>query len=584
MGVSDDVSEEEARADNAAIMDELKNRLRKAENASEEYQRQLSLLQMRLNDTLLEQGVLEERLQERIGKMEMLENEKIQAAREKREMENQFEAERVAVMKDNEQRKLVEEELQLANQRLKDSLAQREARHAVDEEKVLECKVIPAIDHSKARCLTVPLANSRSRSSPEIENGQFAPPSSLHRNDSKSSSRLAIQKDRVIETLRFELAEAQIKVAELENLGGGRMHELEKKLLETRIANARLTEDNESFQLLLSEKTLNGDFHRAELMHGSAGLGSLAEELETAEGESENYRRLELEAKSLKDQNKALTLYIESIIGRLLQHKEFENILDKTPDLMSGAPRPSAPNREKELPPPPPKDVEPAPSLLQRAKSVVRSRPVSQVVPQASAPKPQPEEEPKSPGIALAHPAPRRDSNHRRSQSDMAYAGSLVNQMYRGPPSGGSGGPMSPGLTPGGMAGKTSYFAPAVGSRNPSSSSRTASASRTTQEQSGSSSNSTFSNHSAEVGNSSPPRASGGMNNNYTGAVMTQSKLRPLRLVQENQEPDGRTAETEEKEQAARKKANRSSWIPGWMNLGKAEEGGRPSSAGNGVS
>ena len=148
------------------------------------------------------------------------------------------------------------------------------------------------------------------------------------------------------------------------------MHELEKKLMESRITNARLVEDNESFQLLLSEKTLNGDFNRAELMHGSTGLGSLAEELETAEGESENYRRLELEAKSLKDQNKALTLYIENIIGRLLQHKEFENILDKTPDLMNGAPRPSIPNREKELPPPPPKETETAPCLLQRAKSV----------------------------------------------------------------------------------------------------------------------------------------------------------------------------------------------------------------------
>lgn len=364
------------------------------------------------------------------------------------------------------------------------------------------------------------------------------------------------------------------------------MHELEKKLLESRINNARLIEDNESFQLLLSERTLNGDFNRAELMHGSAGLGSLAEELETAEGESDNYRRLELEAKSLKDQNKALTLYIENIIGRLLQHKEFENILDKTPDLMSGAPRPSVPNREKELPPPPPQDTEPAPSLLQRAKSVVggqaRSRPVSQVVSQAprpvsqivsqaSAPNIPNEDEPKAAGISLSRPPSKRDSSHRRSQSDMAYAGPLVNQMYRGPPSGGSGGPMSPGFTPSGMVTRTSYFTPPVASRNPSSS-RTASASRTTQEQSGSSSNSTFSNHSGEIGSSSPPRVTGGINN-YTGAVMTQSRLRPLRLVQENQEMDGGAAEAEARELAARKKANRSSWIPGWMSLGKTEDG-----------
>ena len=136
------------------------------------------------------------------------------------------------------------------------------------------------------------------------------------------------------------------------------------------------------------------------------GLGSLAEELESAEGESENYRKLEIEAKTLKEQNKALTLYVENIIGRLLSHKEFENVLEKNPDLMSGKPpeRPSTTessasyaaltsnskhvNADKELPPPPPpKDSEPlveqqAPTtFLQRARSVVggpkRARPMS---------------------------------------------------------------------------------------------------------------------------------------------------------------------------------------------------------------
>jgi hypothetical protein len=36
-----------------------------------------------------------------------------------------------------------------------------------------------------------------------------------------------------------------------------RQQELEKDLLEARVANARLMEDNESYQLLLSEKTLS---------------------------------------------------------------------------------------------------------------------------------------------------------------------------------------------------------------------------------------------------------------------------------------------------------------------------------------
>lgn len=420
----------------------------------------------------------------------------------------------------------------------------------------------------------------------------------------------------MIEALRLELAEAQIKAVEMENLGEGRLHELEKQLLEVRVTNAKLMEDNESFQLLLSEKTLNGDFSKTELMHSSTALGSLAEELESAEGESDNYRRLEIEAKSLKDQNKALTLYIENIIGRLLQHSEFENILDKTPDLMSSVARPTVTNIDKELPPQPPaKDENPPPSILQRARSVVggsarRPRPVSQVTSQSSIPEttvplaspslvpPPPaalpiaeakatstnEDPSTAPSVPISHLQSSRGGTHRRSQSDMAYAAPLVNQMYRGPPSTGSG--VSPGLVPGGMATRNSYFSSNSASNVNGSSSRTVSTSRTTQERSGSSSNSTFSDHSGEIGNASSPPRNGSGTNNYTGAVMTQSKLRPLRLVQENRELEGGASgggAPEDPDIAARKKANRGSWMLGWMSRGKPEDVQRTVSGENNV-
>ena len=140
-----------------------------------------------------------------------------------------------------------------------------------------------------------------------------------------------MQKDMVIESLRLELAEAQIKLVEMENMGGDRVQDLEGALLEARMANARLMEDNEGFQLILGEKTLNGDITKADFMQppstASGGLGSLAEELESAEGESDNYRRLETELRSVKEQNKALTLYVEKIISRVLQHDNYDNIL-----------------------------------------------------------------------------------------------------------------------------------------------------------------------------------------------------------------------------------------------------------------
>ena len=361
---------------------------------------------------------------------------------------------------------------------------------------------------------------------------------------------------------------------EMDSTGGGKIHELEKALLETKITNARLMEDNESFQLLLSEKTLNGDFSKTEAMHQSShqtsGLGSLAEELgsedlESAEPKSDDYRRLEVETKSLKDQNKALALYIENIIGRLLQHQEFENILDKTPDLMS-VPRPKTANTDKELPPPPPpKDEkdEPPPSILQRARSVVagpakRPRPTSQMPPPSSTPPATNENSAKAPSVPLARS---QSTAHRRSQSDMPTAGALVNQMYRGPPSIGSGGPMmSPGISPGvTAANRTSFFSSNPSTANPNPTARATSGSRASREgNTGSSSNSTFSDHSGGVDGEA--RNSAGVANNYTGAVMTQNRLRPLRLVQENPVKEEDPAAV-----AARKKANRGSWMPAWM-------------------
>lgn len=437
------------------------------------------------------------------------------------------------------------------------------------------------------------VASLRSRSSPDNENGHFAPPSSLQRSDSRNNSKLVMQKDKLIESLRLELAEAQIKLVEVENMGGGRMQELERILLETRMTNARLMEDNESFQLLLSEKTLNGDFSKADFMPGSSnakssGAGSLADELESAaEGESESSRRLESEIKSLKDQNKALTLYIESIISRLLQHKDFESLLDKTPDLMAG-PKKHA-DTEKDLPPPPSKDAENAPSILQRAKSVVagsgrpkpRPRPMSQM-PAPAAPSTTLNEDPSTaPSIPLGRSQSVRASGHRRANSDMANAASVVNHMYRGPPSGHSpSGTMSPGISPGLTTPRTSFFSPTItGGTNPNAAARVPSGTTLAPatDRVGSSSNSTLSDHSGDIGTPSPPRSTGGAAN-FTGAVTTQNRLRPLRLVQENQEMEsgnqGGGVRTSEDDDAAKKKANRGSWM-GWFNRGKEDEGAK---------
>lgn len=545
---SGETSEDDARAEHISLMDELRDRVRKAETASEEYQRQLNLLQARLEDSQHEQGQVEDRLYQSNVSLEELESDRAQAMRQKREMQDLYDAERTAMLKDQADYKTREEELLSANQRLKEALAQREMKNSGEDG-----------------------TTASQRLSTGRDNSQFAPAPPLQRQD---TSKQVQQKDRVIESLRLELAEAQIKIMELDSDGGGRVHELEKRLLEMRITNARLLEDNESFQLLLSEKTLNGDFSKTEAMQQSSNPGSLAEELGTeeldsAEAKSDDTRRLEAEVKSLKDQNKALALYIENIIGRLLSHNEFENILEKNPDMLSGVSRPQvAPNRDKELPPPPPaKDDElsaGAGGFLQRAVSVVkRPRPASQIISSSSASTSVAANEnaAKPPSVPTGRAQSAYSNTDRYSQSDITNVAPLVNQMYRGPPSGGSGpGPlMSPGISPGvTTATRTAFFSPPGPSSNATS--RAPSSSFGPREaNTGSSANSTFSDHSGGL-DGSPPRSTNSGTNNYTGAVMTQSKLRPLRLVQENP-----AKEEDMAAMAARKKANRGSWLPNFF-------------------
>lgn len=140
--VSDEASEDDARAENNALMNELRERVQKAELASEEYQRQLNILQTRLSESLQEQAKLEERVHKNEAKANDLEDEKLVVLRQKRESERQFESERTAIAQDKVQHKAREDEQQSIIQRLKDSLAQRETKINAEDDKGLSrsCK------------------------------------------------------------------------------------------------------------------------------------------------------------------------------------------------------------------------------------------------------------------------------------------------------------------------------------------------------------------------------------------------------------------------------------------------------------
>ncbi|KAI9761533.1 MAG: hypothetical protein M4579_000924 [Chaenotheca gracillima] len=572
---SSDVDEDDARAETTMLLDDLKSRLANAEKLSEQYQRQAEVLQARLDEALGEQGKLEERLHENDERLESLQNEQRESTRTCKDMERIYEEERVSMTQEKEDMANREEELHQVITRLKETLSQRESRLNLDDE--------------GGR-----ISRSSNNASPNLEAGQFAPSTELSRSSSRNNSKVLLQKDKVIESLRLELAEAQIKVVDAENSGGGRVSELERHLLETRMTNARLMEDNESFQLLLSEKTLNGDFSKADFMQSasshsvldeaSAPSGtmspSLADELQDAsEVDSDKYRRLEAEARSMKDQNKALTLYINNIIERLLQHKDFESILDKTPGLLAGPSaasiRYAGADTDKQLPSPPSQEAS-GQSILQRAKSVAtganrpRPRPMSHMPPPSSASAtanlpPQVREE------NTAIPLTRSQSvrgGHRRTNSEWAPA-TVVNHMYRGPPPGQT----SPGVT---TPRRTSFFG-GFQPNNPAPSSRVTSGG--SYQQTAMERNSSTASDVSDVGGGpnedimevvqvpSPPHSVAGSSGAGGGsAPIAGNKLRPLRLVQENTEGASAAEEAE-----AAKRAKRSTWM-GWFNKGKGDE------------
>ncbi|KAK1488285.1 hypothetical protein CCUS01_14760 [Colletotrichum cuscutae] len=533
-------AEEAARAGTLALLDDLKERLSKAEISSDQYRKQVEVLQTRLDDAIKESSKLEEKVHETEEQIESLKNEKRDAAKKMREMEAIYEAERSSMTKEKEEMSNREEEMQTIIQRLKDNLSQRN-----DEE-------------------------GPAATSPNVDNGSFAPPSSLNRSDSRNNSKLLLQKDKLIESLRLELAEAQIKLVESENQGGGRLQEVERLLMEARMANARLMEDNESYQLLLQEKTLNGDFSKNDFsymgvsanqdalnaLEGRSGGASLADELsedasDAGGNDNEHSRRLESELKSMKDQNKALTLYINKIIERLLQHQDFEHILDTSTEIKPAA------NTNKDLPAPPKEGASGA-SLLQRAKTMAvgpnkpKQRPMS-YMPSAQPANSAHTDPETAPRIPIGNMTRSSSTRRARPMSEQFTGVNLVNQMYRGPD-----GPISPPLgSPRTPRTSQTFFGgnPNAAARAPSGQQAPTAGNFPGMRSETSSTSGDSNDLTGTPPSQSPPRSHHEKQTTFAG-----NKPRPLRLVQENNEA----------KQENNKRSSWMGWASGW---GKKEEG-----------
>lgn len=125
----DEDAEQDARAETLALVEDLKERLKKAEEALEEYRKQVEVFQARLDESHKEQGQLEDKAHEDDERLESLKNEKRELTKQKRELESIYEAERASWMKEKENADVREAGLQEALLRFKETVAAKEARN-----------------------------------------------------------------------------------------------------------------------------------------------------------------------------------------------------------------------------------------------------------------------------------------------------------------------------------------------------------------------------------------------------------------------------------------------------------------------
>ena len=599
---SESKADEDAKAETAALIEDLKGQLRKTESASEEYQKQLEIAQSRLDEALSEQNKLEESRNEHAETITSLESQVREISRQKTDLEAQREANEGAWVSEREAASGRESELQDIIQRLKENLAQREPRRSTD---------------------------GGGRSSPYPEATGLSSPPLSRRDSSQSGIQTNLQKDRMIEELRLELAEAQIKIMEVDRAGGGRLQELEKKLLDVRMTNAKLLEDNESYQFLLQERTLNGDFankfraatpSEQSTVSREAGSASLADELETVSEagvledvkERRTIDKAEKDIALLEDENKAMKLYIDKIMGKILASEHYEAVLGG-PNVHDGDSPLNVPPKERQGST---ADDEAntenvAQSLLQRAGSIfgggrARPRPRSQIGAQGQATggaeNPPPESQDQSgytarpapvgnenPTTAPSVPLRRGDStrtsmasrsSHRRSTSE--WTASTPSYTTR-TPSGGNR-PVTPTNQSSLRQSSLSTSSPPAGlviieddGDDPSALETAISTSdadagpqisRTASDSGYGESADTLS-----VPSTSPSRSvgassgDGGRSGGGGASVASSKQMRPLRLVQEKAEAE-----------AEKRRLNRSSWV-GWFNrAGFANQAPPPSS------
>lgn len=132
MKLSQSVNEDDSRAQHAQLVEELRQQVQKAEIASEQYQKEVEMLQMRIQEVVGERNTLEDQILQKNADADAVHTEARDILRQKKELEQAHKAERELMLKEREDHIHKEHELQGIVQRLNETIRQKEMRTHVD--------------------------------------------------------------------------------------------------------------------------------------------------------------------------------------------------------------------------------------------------------------------------------------------------------------------------------------------------------------------------------------------------------------------------------------------------------------------
>lgn len=112
----------------------MEAQLDETESSGKEKDRQIEILQTRLDDALSEQGKLEVAVQQHLDHIEALEKTQKDHTRQLKELESHRDADRGTYTQDKEASQAREEGLNLTIQKLRESLARKEATSKSEDE------------------------------------------------------------------------------------------------------------------------------------------------------------------------------------------------------------------------------------------------------------------------------------------------------------------------------------------------------------------------------------------------------------------------------------------------------------------